>query len=177
MENILNKRKGQQEIIGFVMVVLLVVIAGVIFLGISLQKGQQEIISTEDAEISNFLISSTKYTSDCEIRKPLYADVNDLIKACNDNDDCSDGRNSCEVLEEIYEDMTNIIWPAGADRPVKYTRLSIYYSETSDAGEIAGESFIEIESGDEALCGNKRAGDHRISQYPGNLVVNLEICV
>ena len=59
----IDNKKGQQEMVGFIVIVLIIVIAGVIFLGIYLRGDKK--INTLDAEISNFLIASSRYTSDC----------------------------------------------------------------------------------------------------------------
>src|SRR3989338_1130900 len=97
-------RKGQHEIVGFVLIVLLVSVIGVVFLSIALNKGSA--IEPRSAEISNFLSSMMYTTTDCAINYvPQYRDMQDLIKECykdslGNKRSCLDGRNVCKVLEE-----------------------------------------------------------------------------
>jgi len=169
-------KRSQQEILGFVVIIMLVVIIGVIFLGISIRKGAREDIFTDDAEIANFLSVSKKYTSNCVLREPFYADLEDMIKACYNHEVCVDERHACSVVEELYSGMLNEMWPADADRPIKYYKLDIYYladlENPSDKRMLTGL----IESGDPSLCIGKRGGTSSLFKDSGSIVVELEIC-
>lgn len=169
------KNKAQQEILGFVIIVLLVVIVGVIFLGINLRKPAE--INTDDLEISNFLSSSAKYTTDCIIDEPLYADLKDIIEACYSNKICKDERNACDVVNITFINILSSPNPlqAGNDRPVKYNKIDIYYQ--ADLEDMnTRNNIMEIELGNENLCSVKKAGQYIQYKYPGNLIVELESC-
>lgn len=178
IEKMIRKSKiGQQEILGFVMIIMIVVVVAVIFLGISLRKGDKELISTEDLEISNFLSSSLKYTSDCVVKEPFYGDLGEVIEGCYSGKSCSDGRTACEVANQTYSDMINSLWPAGAERPIKYTSLDIYYSETTEEGEgTRALSMLKLEQGEPNQCVIKRAGRQQIYNYPGNIIIEFSVC-
>ena len=176
MRRILDKKKAQQEIIGFVIIIVIVAVVGVIFLGISLRRGMRDDSSVQDAEIANFLSTSAKYTTDCVLKEGFYAELEDITDACYNSKICTDNREACDILASTYEDMTRIVWPAGEDRPIKYTKLLVYYQESAD--EPGARSYIidAIEHGNQELCSSRRSGKHQQYKHPGNIVVELEIC-
>jgi hypothetical protein len=170
-----KSKLSQQEILGFIVIVMVVVIVGVIFLGISLRKDRVDNgRSTEDAEIANFLSASSKYTTDCMIREPVYADISDILSGCDAGKICSDDRDTCEVLDQIYADLMTKLWAAGADRPIKYTKLSAYYKASDDSG--ANMLIDEIEQGNSDECSTQRAGRYTQYKYPGEIIVELQTC-
>lgn len=168
----ITDKKAQHEIVGFVLIVLIVVIIGVIFFGIYLRNSKIVDISTEDADISNFLSSSMKYTTDCILIEPLYADANEVISGCYENKMCSDERSACSVLNSTYEGMMDNLWPANEDRPIKYSKLSFYYQFDLEDQDTR-TSFLEIEKGDKKSCSNKRIGK---SDFKSGYIIELEIC-
>ncbi len=180
-----KSRKSQQEILGFALIVMIVVIVAVIFLGISLRKGKTAVISVKDAEIANFLSASMRYTTNCILKEPFYAELKEVFGGCSNGAACSDSITACDVLNKTYSEMLAVLWPAGADRPVKYTRMRFYYkasavSSDEDKGEeesaLAENEFLTIESGDSSACSSKRAGRYMQSQYQGNIIAEFERC-
>jgi hypothetical protein len=171
-----NNKRGQQEILGFVVIVMIVVVIGVVFLGINLRKGQVSEVSFDDAEISNFLSASAEQTSDCIIREPAFGEIggsDGLLSGCFEGKSCVDGRDSCVVLSEIYNELMASLWPAGSDRPIVYTKLGVYYV----VEDITQAKLIdEIISGDESLCVIKRTGRHQQFKSPGRIVVEMSVC-
>lgn len=112
MKNKLRKsKKAQEEMVGFVIIVVLVVVIGVIVLGISIRNRQGA--SLESKEIESFLSSVSDFTTECEIPSQNPLAIKDLIIKCSESGECSDGRNSCEVLRdtlsEIIEHSTFIV--------------------------------------------------------------------
>ena len=74
-------KKAQHEIAGFVLIVLVVSVIGVIFLSLSFNKG--EVNEQRSVEVSNLLESTMYSTSNCAINYiPQYRDIQDLIKEC-----------------------------------------------------------------------------------------------
>jgi hypothetical protein len=171
----LKGRKAQNEMVGFVLIVVIITIVAVIFLTISL--GREPSGSVSDIEINSFLSSSSRYTSDCVISEPLYADVRDLLDDCYDGKICSDGRDSCIVLTGIYGDMLNNVFPVGDDRPVKYRNMVVYFQLDSNEPTSKQDPLINIKEGNKSLCSERRAGDYkRQKSSGGDIVVELEVC-
>ena len=94
------KNKAQQEIVGFVLIVALVMVALMVFLVISLRTQPTE---SESLEVENLLNSIMKKTTNCAISfEPQYDDFEDLFKSCYNGDTCSNlgEEDSCDYLEE-----------------------------------------------------------------------------
>ena len=102
INRMIKNKKAQHEILGFVLIVLIVSIIGVIFLSISIAKGKGQ--KQNSVEISNFLESAMYYTTDCAISSfPKYQELQDLIKKCYDspNQRCI-SRDNCEAPPVNY---------------------------------------------------------------------------
>ena len=174
-----NFKKTQSETVGFVVIVLVVLIIGVIFLGISL-RNKNAVVATVDAELSNFLIASSSYTTDCyKDSEPNYRSLSDLVKDCYEKDfskiTCLSGKTSCDALKETYSSMLEKFKPAGT---LAYSKLRAYYLPKSEDNETAAEetAIFELAQGDSKKCAEKRAGRIQASEQEGSIFTELEIC-
>lgn len=170
IKNIDKDKKGQQEIVGFILIVVIMVVIGVIFLGISLRNTNGGIIQ-EDVELTNFLSASMKYTTDCVLREPFYSELSDVAEGCYSNRVCSDSRTACEVLNQTYRSMIEKLWIVGSDRPLKYVSINIFYQSDIENIETKQPDFFFTESGNESLCSVKRAG-----RFFGGMIVEMNVC-
>ena len=177
-------RKGQQETVGFVIIIMIVMILGVIFMGISLRNKGKGVV-TIDAEISNLIIASSSYTTDCyKDNEPNYRTLGDLSKDCYQRTfgqiTCPGGRTSCDILNETYSGILKRFKPAGL---IGYSRLEIYYlprsedNETLEDAPLAKkERIMELVQGNPSSCAVKRSGRSQISADEGSIFTELEIC-
>lgn len=174
----ISKKNSQQETIGFIVIILMVMIASIIFLGLSLRKGTYEVVAV-DAEIANFLSASAAYKTECALDyEPNYKTLGDLAVNClSNNADCLDGKKVCDVLNQSYKDILNNFRPAG--KPALYYKLSFYYqSNLSESLSNARRFGDIIEAGNSSLCSSRRAGRNDISiGGQGNVVELLEVCL
>ena len=84
--------RSQEEMVGFILIVVLVSVIGVILLVISLRKPVERI---ESNEITAFLEASMHYTTSCQPNPERVYDFQGLIIACRNNENCIDGNSSC----------------------------------------------------------------------------------
>lgn len=123
-------KKGQEEMVGFVLIVVIVVIIAVIFLGISIRNSSN--IQKESIEVANLLSAANSFTSDCQIPRSVYRDINELTIDCYNNKLCSDGKNSCNVLENTLKEMLNNSFVVGEGSYTKYYHLKINVNSTGN---------------------------------------------
>ena len=123
------KKKAQEEMVGFALIMIIVAVILLVLLSISLRKPQQE--EVESYEVDSFIQAFLQYTSDCRDDFE-YLDIQELIIDCNDGRMCVDGRDTCEVLGSTMEGIVEESWSVGADRPVLGYELRIL----SESGEI-----------------------------------------
>lgn len=122
-----GKRRGQEEMVGFAIIVIIVSVILVFFLLFSLSSKPQ----TDSYQAESFLESALQYTSSCEINYQ-YLSVQNLILSCYNQQQCSDGEDSCSVLGDALNGLLNASWPIGQEFPTKGYRLDI----TSDSGSL-----------------------------------------
>jgi len=94
-----SRDRGQQEIVGFVLIVVLVVVGLMVFLVISMRGGDDAL---ESVKVSNILDIVMRTTSECAIvYEPDYDTFEDLFKSCYGGKICSNlGREACDYLNE-----------------------------------------------------------------------------
>ncbi len=179
MEKIEMKNKAQHEIAGFVLIVLLVSIIGVVFLSITL--GNPEVSRQTSVEVSNLLLSSMYYTTDCAINYvPQYREIQDLIKECYKDQSrnlrkCLDERGVCSVLEENLKNILDKSLNIEEGRVNKAYNLNIYYSDD----ENPNEEIISFEKGVFSNCTSVVGGSHPIpsgSFESGEIETELLVC-
>lgn len=97
------RKSGQQEIAGFVIIVVLVIIALMIFIVISLK---QEVPEIRSETAGNVLSSVLSYTTECSVSPPYLESVRDLIKDCYKNQKCNNiNVMVCTYLNETLAEM------------------------------------------------------------------------
>ena len=172
-----KEKRTQHEMTGFIIIIVMVMVIGVIFLGISLRKHQP--IVTIDAEISNFLIASNAVTTDCaQTYEPNYRTLEELAIDCYSVKTCLDTRNSCDVLKTVYNELLPKFKSAGT---IKSYKLNYYFEQSNNNSVARPNSFISISSiqgsGLNQTCSSKRAGKNVISTNGGDIVQEVEICM
>lgn len=132
----INKR-GQEEAVGFVAIIVVVAIATVFFIGISIRDQPSEAIKS--VEIKQFLETSDKYTSDCSISySDRFASLGDLVRECyqNPNLQCFDGRSVCEVYNSTIQNIILKSFAIGQEYAIKGYLFNLTYSAQSKQTQI-----------------------------------------
>ena len=125
--------KGQQEMVGFVLIVVLVVVGLMVFLTISLKSGPK---NEADVEAENMLAAVVGATSDCVFSlKP--EDYGDVFKACKDGRSCkTPSKPACKYLNEslpkVFDSLvetdakiSGYVFDAAVERPSSRQSLGI----------------------------------------------------
>lgn len=173
--------KAQHELVGFVLIVLIVSVIGVVFLSITL--GNKEITRETSTEISHLLEASMYYTSDCAINYiPQYRSIQDLIKECykdksGDSRKCLDGGDVCGSLKDNLKDILNKGLVISEESVNKAYKLDVYF--TSDDSIENKEEILSLENGKFANCSSIVGGSHLIpvSSFGfGKIETELLVC-
>lgn len=158
-------RRGQEEITGFVLIVVLVSVVLVIILGIMLRSGVSE--GRESRDVYQFMESALRYTTDCATNYGgAYYTLGDLVDVCDSSAGCVDGRTGCEAFNKTFSNMLEISWKAGANRSIKGYVWQIDYG--------ANDSKRKIMGGGKGVCNSSFVG----SSYPikENMDISLRVC-
>jgi len=159
-------KKAQSELVGFILIVALVIVAGLILLVISLKKAPAE---NQSVQIENLLSSLSKLTTECAVVfEPNYDTIENLIKSCQNNEKCSNlNKTACEYLNEsLNEIMPELIKTQSP--PASAYELKIFE-------EGANDNMLKIKQGN--CTGNIYGTQKTItSAYSKNINLNLKVC-
>ena len=122
-------KSGQEEMIGFAVIVIIVAVLILIFIRFSMNSDRKEPV--ESYEVESFINSLLQYTSDCEDYLGRLS-VQQLIIRCYNKDKCTDGKDACRVLEKNIQGIISESWKTGEGNLIKGYSLNI----TSDETEI-----------------------------------------
>jgi hypothetical protein len=119
---LISAKHSQEEIVGFVLIVVLVTIIAMVFLAINLSKNPQTLSVNE---ITSFVQSAMMFTTDCYQSAENRYDIKDLIKACSGGETCLDGTSTCDILNETLKGILQGSWRPGINNTIKSCSLRI----------------------------------------------------
>ena len=133
------KRKGQSEMVGFGLIIVIVAVLILIFLSIYFRSTNEDI--TESFEVEAFIQSILQYSTTCEMDySGNYRDVRRLLFDCKANKHCFDERDSCVVLNDTIYEILEGSWEIGPDLPNKGYLLN---------ATVEGEELVGFKKGNE----------------------------
>ena len=117
-KKIIKGKKGQEEIVGFALIIIIVAVVLLFLLSFSLKSSEKE--EVESTEVSSFLQASLQYTTECETDSGGSGNsgklsLQDLIFECIDGGLCKDTdetgeKDSCEALNSTWEGIVEESW-------------------------------------------------------------------
>jgi len=169
----IKNKLGQHEIVGFVVIIVIVSIIGLIFLSFSIGRG--DVAEKTSVEISDFLQSSMYYTTECASGYiPNYENLQDLIKACYRNEKCFDDKMACDVLNKTFDELIDKSFLIGVGGKYKAYKLNVYYTDENEGQ--ANKEILKIDKGDFMNCSSKTGASQEIFMDPGNINVEMKMC-
>lgn len=119
-------KKGQEEIVGFVVILVIVSVVILVLLWFLLTSPSEAAV--ESFEVESFIQTALQYTTDCEGNLE-FLPIEELIIACEEKDSCLDGKDSCKVLEENLREVIESSWKVSEQSAIKGYDLKIYVNE------------------------------------------------
>ena len=101
------KKQGQEEMVGFALIIIIVAVIILVFVALTLTKPERE--EVESYEVESFLQALLQHTTDCEDNIE-YLSVQKLIFKCNVKARCLDERDSCVVLNDTLKEIIDNAW-------------------------------------------------------------------
>lgn len=159
----MNKR-GMEEIVGFVLIVVLIAVVGLVFLGLMIKPGSSQ---KNSREVENFLSSILEYTSPCAVGfEPDYSKIGDLIAECGEGSLCTSGDSACKVLNETVKGILDKSWNTGKDAYYKGYKFT-----ASGSSNVSSYTILEITKGNCSL--NVKGAKY---PYPNGVSVEFSLC-
>jgi hypothetical protein len=175
MKKIINKenKKGQEEIVGFVLIIVLVAVAFLVFLGIAIRNGGPS-TSSESSDIYQFLESSMEFTTECAFSSvPDYFTLGELFEECYTGNNCLNDKNSCDVLDETLKEILKGSLNVDPEANIKGYEFESFYSVDSSDSEQR-EEIISFKEGD--CTGPIRGASYLSPAFPGRIESVLRVC-
>ncbi len=159
----IGDKHGQQEMVGFVLIVVIVVIALMIFLVISLRKPAQ---SYESSELENMLSSVMRYTTDCTI-DGNPKNVEGLVKSCYKNQKCEEPDiMACEYLNQSLNEILEDLFESESKYQGYEFKILIM-----DSDEESVDILYEKQEG--SCLGSSKSSSNQLSTPNSNVKINL----
>jgi hypothetical protein len=172
-----KNKHGQEEMVGFVLIVVLVAVIAVIFLGISLRSSDSG--SSESLRLGSFLSTVSEVTTQCEIPTSNIKNLGQLVIRCVELDKCEGsesnpdrGKFACTVLEESLKEIMELSYPVAEGSFVSSYNLMLL----DDSDELIIEPIV---AGNIDNClGSKLTNSKQFSRGlgQGNIIMSLDVC-
>ena len=123
-------RRGQEEMVGFAMIVIIMAVIILVLLGISLNKPAVS-QGVESYEVDSFIQALLQHTTECSTDYGFsYNDISNMIAECDIrlfcwNESMGDEQSEkneipvCAALNSTIKEILENSWKTGQDRPVK----------------------------------------------------------
>jgi hypothetical protein len=158
----LSSKAGQEEMVGFGMIIIIVSVILMIIIGFALKRNTSE-ENLEDYEVGSFIQSSLYYTTDCESSlEPLS--IQNLIFSCYKNESCIDGRQSCYVLNQTMNEMIKESWAVSKEGIYKSYQFKISVENKSVMTESYGNQ-----------TGNSKGSKQFLSKSYGDAEITMKV--
>jgi len=158
------KNKAQQEMVGFILIVVLVMIGLVVFLVISARVSPKE---TSSLKVENMLGAIMKQTTDCDA-EPFYKNFEDLFKECYQGSQCNNlDESACKYLNESLTKTLETLMDSEAT-------VSAYQMDFSSRDDSGQSGILRISAGN---CTGEVSGAQRsIVSGSDSLIIRLKTC-
>lgn len=124
------RKKAQEEMVGFALILILVAVIFVVLLASYINKPQSEGVG--NPEVNSFVQSFLQYTTACEEQNSVNVSVQKLIFKCQGREICSYNMDPCKVLNDTIKGIIQKSWDVGEENPVKGYSLLIM----SEKGQV-----------------------------------------
>lgn len=160
------KNKAQQEMVGFILIVVLVMIGLVVFLVISARVSPKE---TNSLKVENMLGAIMRQTTDCAIpAEPFYKNFEDLFKGCYQHSQCDNlNESACKYLNESLTKTLETLM----DSEVTISAYDLVFSSRDDSGQ---SGILKISSGN--CTGGVLGAQRSIVSGSDSLIIRLRTC-
>ena len=122
-----KNKKAQEEMVGFVVIVIMVSVGLLILLGFLINQNPNK-NAVESYQVESFIQSALQYTTSCE-NGLGFLEVQDLVIACNQKETCLDGTNSCDLLNNTLRGLIESGWDVSSQSATKGYKLGVLVNE------------------------------------------------
>lgn len=174
MKTIMKNKKAQEEMVGFVALVIIVAVVALVFLALLIRN---EKTSFDSILVQQFSESLLYTTNECVLGNSIQlASFAELFDACYNSPlmQCSTGENSCEYLNKTIPLLLRKTWNINNQSAFIGASIKAVFKDRISSEE---KEFFSYSEGN---CKSSSVGGESIlpdSRKLGNIVVRARICV
>ena len=159
-------KRSQEEMVGFVLIVLIVIVVGLVFIGYSLRHVNPPV---QNAEVGSMINAMLEYTTNCTPYGLSYYNLRDLIKACYAKENCNNlEQDSCVYLTNLTKDILDYSIDT-QNKPIQ-----AYEFKANFVGVGKNQTILNLTKG---TCNkNVSLASQQIAAEQGNIVISLKFC-
>lgn len=132
---LLSRKSGQEEMVGFGLILILVAIVFIVFISVYIRKPSENIT---DYKSNSFVQAILQYTTTCQEENLQNLSVQELITKCQDGNPCYyRSMKPCIILNNTLRDIATQSWNPGINNPVKGYSLIINVSDGRTERQIS----------------------------------------
>lgn len=168
-------RRGQEEMVGFVVIVLIVVVIFLVVLGIVIW--QKSDVNVKSIDVLQFLESTMQTTTKCALDfEPAYNNIGEILISCyaEPQKECKpSGKKVCLELNETLKEILEISWKVGGNYSLKGYEFEAIYKPRSGGNET---EILKLQNG---VCLGSYVGEEYIlpvKQSRGTIVTKMRVC-
>jgi hypothetical protein len=160
-----NSKRGQDEMVGFAMIIVMVAVIFIVILSVYLRKPAEK---TMDYEANSFVQALLQYTTTCEEENMVNLTVQELIGKCKEGNPCyyndliNRESNPCKILNDTIKAVVRASWEAGGNSPV----LGYWFNVTISEDGTHEEQFLSIKEG--VVTRNYKTGGQDLPPHRNN---------
>lgn len=147
-----KNKQGQEEMVGFVLIIVLVAVIALVFLAITLRKPA---VTSKSGEIAAFLESSLSYTTTCQPSPEQTYNLQELTGACYNGETCLDNTLACDILNETAVKLVEIAFPVARYKGYEYkiylgneTNVLLQTAYGNKTGSLEGDEVSSYWNGE-----------------------------
>ena len=165
-----NKKKGQEEMVGFGLILIIVAIVFIVFISVYIRKPSE---SVTDYESNSFVQSILQYTTICQEENLQNLSVQELISKCQEGvNNCYSVNyriiKQCDILIKTVKNITQDSWNVGPKNPVKGYSFII---NASAAENVPEKQLLNITNG--VVTNNYKGAEQDFGDPSGGHVIIL----
>ena len=163
----LRGEKAQQEMVGFILIVVLVMIGLLVFLVVSIRNSPE---TANSFKVENMLGVIMKDTTKCAIpAEPYYKNFEDLFKSCYKGSECENlNKSSCDYLNESLSQVLQALM----DSEATISAYELDFFLRDDGGGQQG--ILRITQGN--CTGRVLSAQRSIVSGSDSLIVRMKTC-
>ncbi len=163
----IKSKIGQEEMIGFGVILILIAIVMVAFLYFSMNGSDKEAV--ESYQVNSFIQAFLQYNSKCQEENYGVIEnvsIQDLIKKCYENETCMNNeKGPCEILNETSKEIIVESWQINPQSP----RVGYEFIVADSENNVVASSWEGTETY------NARGGRQPLGISGENLKIDLTI--